>query len=263
MKYLTTIVYIFFLLLTASAKNPYVETRSEIGVDEQLGEYFPEDIRLFEPDGDTVIFTSLIDKPTIISFVYYRCPGICSPLMNGIAEMIDKSDMKIGEEYQVFTISFDYRETPELAKKKRMNYLSQVQKPQAQKGWFFFTGDSSNIAKITDAAGFRYKQTGNDFQHTAGLIVLSPDGKITRYLNGTDFLPFEIKMALVEASKGLPGPTINKILQLCYSYDPKGQQYVLNIKQISGVLIIFLTTGMFLFLVLKPLFRKKIIINKQ
>jgi protein SCO1 len=262
MKISIVLIYLFFLTGSLSAQFEFAE-RIEIGVEEKLGDYFPEDIYLFDQNGDTVHLRSIIDKPTVISFVYYRCPGICSPLMNGIADVIRKSDMEIGKDYQVFTISFDVREPPELAKRKKINYLTQVQKPEAANGWFFFTGDSINIAKITDAAGFRYIQTGNDFQHTAGLILSSPDGKITRYLNGTTFLPFELKMAVVEASKGQPSPTINRILQLCYSYDPKSQQYVLNIKQISGILIIFVTTAIFLILVLKPLFKRKIITNNQ
>lgn len=262
MKYITLLFFAFIFNLLGANPNDE-EKKTQIGIDEKLGSFIPKEITLFRENGDTVLLNSLIDKPTIISFVYYRCPGICSPLMNGIADIIERSDMNIGEDYQVFTISFDVRETPELAKRKRINYLSQVQKTDAGKGWHFFTGDSLNIAKITDAAGFRYVQTGNDFQHTAGLIILSPDGKITRYLNGTSFLPFELKMAVVEASKGQPGPTINKILQLCYSYDPKGQQYVLNIKQIGGILIIFVTTAMFLYLVLKPLFRKKLITENK
>ena len=185
----------------------------EIGIEEHLDQYVPEDIHIINQDGDTVTIGSIINKPTILSLVYYRCPGICSPLMNGIAEVIQKSDMKIGEDYQVFTISFDTRETTELAKRKRINYLSQITKPEAENGWYFFTGDSINIARLTDAVGFRYKQSGNDFTHAASLMVLSPEGKITRYLNGIQFLPFEFKMAIVEASKGQSGPTINKILQ--------------------------------------------------
>ncbi len=235
--------------------------RLEIGIEEKLDEYVPEDIAVISQDNDTLILGSIISKPTVLSLVYYRCPGICSPLMNGIADVIQKSDMKIGDEYQVLTISFDPRETPELAKRKRMNYLSQVTKPEAADGWFFFTADSTNIALLTDAVGFRYKQSGNDFTHAASIIILSPEGKITRYLNGIQFLPFEFKMAIVEASKGQSGPTINKILQFCYSYDPKGQQYVLNITRVSGIIIIFIALTIFLILALRPLLKSKMVAN--
>ncbi len=244
-----------------SGQNTGYVRQMEIGIEEKLDEYVPKDISVINQDGDTVTLGSVINKPTVLSLVYYRCPGICSPLMNGIAEVIQKADMKIGEDYQVLTISFDSRETPELAKRKRINYLSQINRPGAAEGWSFFTGDSMNIARLTDATGFRYKQSGNDFTHAASLIVLSPEGKITRYLNGIQFLPFEFKMAVIEASKGQSGPTINKILQFCYSYDPKGQQYVLNITRVSGIIIIFITLVIFLILALRPYFKSKTVTN--
>jgi len=109
--------------------------------------------------------------------------------------------------------------------------------------------------------GFKYKPAGNDFVHAAALIVISPDRKITRYLNGTYFQPFEFKMALIEASKGQAGPTINRVLQYCYSYDPQGKQYVLSITRVMGIMISLIAVAIFLWLSLRPLFRKKQQIN--
>lgn len=223
----------------------------EIGVDEKLGNYVPLDAYMFNIKGDTVYLRDLIDKPTIINLVYYRCPGICSPLMNGLAEVIDKTDLVIGEDYQVITLSFDPRETAVLARGKKNNYFNLMEKAeQAEKGWTFYTSDSANIARITDAVGFRYKSVGNDYIHSATLIITSPEGKITRYMNGIYFLPFELKMSIIDANEGKPGPTINKVLQYCYSYDPEGQEYVLNITKIAGSLIIFFGLVIFLILVL-------------
>jgi protein SCO1/2 len=123
---------------------------------------------------------------------------------------------------------------------------------EAKKGWLFFTSDSASIVKATTATGFKYKRTGNDYLHAASLAVVSKDGKITRYLNGMYFLPFEWKMAIVEASKGQSGPTINKVLRYCYSYDPEGQTYVMNVTKISGTLILFFAAVLLLFLLFKP-----------
>lgn len=213
----------------------------EIGVIEKLDQYIPLDALLVNENGDTVIIGDLLDKPTILNFVYYRCPGICSPLMDGLADAMDGNDLVLGEDYQALTISFDPREQTFLAVRKKNNYLNLMEKKeQAEKGWHFFTSDSANIARLTEAAGFRYKPTGNDFIHSATLIILDPQGKITRYMNGIYFLPFELKMSLLEASEGKSGPTINRVLQYCYSYDPEGQKYVLNITKVSATLIIFL-----------------------
>ncbi|MBR8538040.1 SCO family protein [Carboxylicivirga sediminis] len=225
----------------------------KIGINEHLNEYLPKHIEVININGDTVILSSVINnKPTVLNFVYYRCPGICTPLMDGLAEVINLSDMQLGQDYQVVTISFDYTESTELAAKKRNNYSLVVKKDGMEKGWLFFTADSSNVAQLTQATGFSYKKTGNDYIHTAGLILLSPDGKITRYLNGTYFLPFEFKLAVIEASKGIPGPTVNKILQFCYSYDPVGQAYVLNITKVAGILIIIIAGLVWLVLTIKP-----------
>ena len=225
----------------------------EIGVVEHLDKYLPTDIYITGLDSQKVLLSDLIDKPTVLNFVYFRCPGICSPLMEGLAEVMDHSDLIPDEDYQVLTISFDPTETLELAERKKTNYLNLVNKKEAiNKGWKFFISDSASIAKATNAVGFRYKRTGNDFLHAASVMVISPDGKITRYLNGIYFLPFEFKMAIVEASKGQSGPTINKILQFCYSYDPVGQTYVLNVTKIAGSLILFFALVFFLILIFRP-----------
>jgi protein SCO1 len=243
--------------LYISGQVPVQQEDPEIGIIEKLEDTLPADFKLVNQDGDTVTLGNIVNKPTVLSFVYFRCPGICSPLMDGLAEVINLSDMKIGEDYQVLTISFDPRENTELAAKKYNNYLNLVKKEGAKKGWTFFTADSATISRFTRAAGFKYKKVGNDFVHAAAIIVLSPERKITRYLNGIYFQPFEFKMALVEASKGQSGPTINRILQFCYAYDPQGKQYVLNITRVSGIMISFLAILFFLWLVVKPIFKKK------
>ncbi|PXY00699.1 hypothetical protein DF185_12365 [Marinifilum breve] len=243
-----------FISVSQNAKELYYDF--EVGVIEHLEEYIPEDIMITNEAGELVNLKKQIDKPTALIFVYYRCPGICSPLMDGLAEVIEKSDLELSEDYQVITISFDPTETIDLAIKKKNNYKSLVKEKNTEEGWKFFTADSLNIAKATQSMGFRYKKTGNDYTHAATVIVLSPEGKITRYLNGTYFLPFEFKLAMLEASKGQAGPTINKILQYCYSYDPVGQAYVLNITKITGTIILAMGIIIFLLLVIrKP--RKK------
>jgi protein SCO1 len=228
-----------------------------IGVVEKLGETVPGDIRVYDEKGEPVLLENLVDKPTILTLVYYRCPGICSPLMEGVAEAIDRTDLVLGEDFQVLTISFDPRETTDLAVNKKRNHLVLMKKrEEAADHWKFFTADSANIARLTDATGFRYRRAGNDFIHSATLIVLSPERKISRYLNGTYFLPFEVKMAVIEASEGRVGPTVNKILQFCYSFDPAAQTYVLNITKVVAIIIIFFSAVLLLGLSVKPISRK-------
>lgn len=225
----------------------------EIGIVEHLDEFLPSDIFLTGEDSQKVVLTDLIDKPTVINYVYYRCPGICSPLMEGLAEVMDKSDLVPGKDYQVLTISFDPSETIDLGIRKKNNYINLVnKKEEIAAGWHYFVSDSASIVKGTNAVGFKYKRQGNDFMHAASVVVVSPDGKITRYLNGLYFQPFEFKMAIIEAGNEQSSPTINKVLQFCYSYDPVGQTYVLNITKVTGTLILFIALLLFLYLIFKP-----------
>ena len=236
-----------------SPVQPAAPPDPSIGIDEHLGQFIPNDIFLIDENEKKVRLTDLIDKPTVINWVYFRCPGICSPLMEGLAKVMDASDLVPGTDYQVLTISFDPSETIDLGIRKKINYLNLVNKKEdIKKGWHFFVADSASIAKGTNATGFRYKKTGNNYIHAASICVVSPKGKITRYLNGITFLPFEFKMAIVEAGKGMASPTISKVLLYCFSYDPVGGTYVFNVTKITGTIILFLAGVLFLYLIFKP-----------
>ncbi len=260
----TSVLLLLFVspicVLSQDVINPVADQNDvEIGVVERLDEFLPDSISLINEAGEHVWLLDVIDKPTIINFVYYRCPGICSPLMEAVAGVMDKSDLVAGVDYQVLTISFDPSEPIDLGIRKKANYLNLMKNKvaEAKNGWLFFVSDSASIAKATNAAGFKYKRTGNDFLHAASLTVVSNEGKITRYLNGMYFLPFEWKMAIIEASKGQSGATLNKVLRYCYTYDPVGQTYVMNVTKVSGTLILFFAVVLLLILVIKP--KKRII----
>lgn len=242
---------------TQAVMNPAATDEDvEIGIVEHLDAFLPDSISLINEAGEQVWLAYLIDKPTVLNFVYFRCPGICSPLMEGVADVMDRSDLVPGKDYQVLTISFDPGETIDLGVRKKTNYLNLMNNKQkveeAKTGWKFFVSDSASIIHITSATGFKYKKSGNEYLHAASLTVVSPNGKITRYLNGISFLPFEWKMAIVEASKGQSGPTINKVLRFCFSFDPVGQTYVLNVTKISATVILFFAVVLLLILILKP-----------
>jgi protein SCO1 len=260
LNFLSTICV--FLLITATFAPLTAHTgtvkQPEIGIVEHLDEFLPSDLVFTNQDNKQVNLKDIINKPTVISFVYFRCPGICSPLMNGLAEVMDKTpDMVLGKDYQAITISFDPTETPDLGAKKKANYLSRMKNPVDKNGWIFLTGDSANIARATQAIGFNFKKVGLDYLHPGCIYVLSPQAKITRYLRGIYFQPFEFKLALIEASEGKSGSTINKILTFCYNYDPKGQQYVLNVTKVAGTIIIFFVLLLFISLLVRSRFKKK------
>ena len=212
---------------------------SQIGVTEHLGDTIPLDLKFANENGDSVTLRQLINKPTVMSFVYYDCPGVCSPLLKGVSDVIEQSDMKLGKDYQVITVSFNFRDTPEKAKKKKLTFMSRYVK-QTSKDWIYLTTDSATIYKIINSVGYNIRQEGMFFSHPSAIVMVSPKGKITRYLYGLRFLPFDLKMAVVEAEKGLPRPTVHKVLQFCFSYDPQGRRYAIEVTKISASIIIFL-----------------------
>ncbi len=243
--------------LGAQNLEPVMRSDLEIGIEERLDEYIPDDIYLIDTEGNRVRLYDMLDKPTVIALVYYRCPGICSPFMGAMAEVVSRSDLEPGIDYQILNISFDPREGPELARTNRNNYHNLLTREIDTEGWRFFVTDSLNASNITDAVGFRYKRAGLDFLHTAAMIFISEEGKITRYLHGTYFLPIDLKMAVVETAAGRSGPSFSRVLAYCYSFDPDGQRYVLNVTKIAGTLILFFALVIFGGLVL---FRPR---NKQ
>lgn len=255
-RFLVLVLSLFFGF-SALAQNNSTNPKStvQVGIYEHLDDYIRDDIQLIDKDSSLVNLKSLIDKPTVFAFIYYNCPGLCSPLLGGLAEVIDRTDMELGEDYQVITISFNPDDYPSLGEKKKANYVKGMETPIDEDQWIWLTGDSLNIERITDNLGFKFKKEGKEYIHAAAIMVVSPNGKITRYLHGTYFLPFDLKMSVVEASKEVSGPTINKVLQFCFSYDPVGKRYVFNITKISGTLILSAALIFFAFLVLK---RKKV-----
>lgn len=251
-----TIALAIFSLLSLSAQTQAInEDLVEIGIVEKLEQIIPLDLTFMNEDNDTVSLGELINKPTILSFVYFDCPGLCSPLLDGISDVVSKLDMTLGEDYQIITISFNTEDTPEKAKIKKVNFVQKMGE-ENRKHWIYLTGEQDNINKITNAIGFKYKPQGLDFAHPSAIIMLSPEGKITRYLYGITFLPFDVKMAIIEAQQGISRPTINRILQYCFAYDPNGRTYTLQVTRIVGGIMLFFLVIIFISLIIAG--RKKL-----
>ena len=234
------------------------EPDNQLGIYEHLDEYISDDLVFRDEFYNEINLKNAIDKPTVLCLVYYECPGICSPLLNGLADAMDKTDVELGKDYQVFTISFSHTEKPPLALKKKKTYTKLVSHGDTENSWKFFTGDSLTIHKLLNEVGFKVKKEGKEYIHPGSLIMLSPEGKITRYLYGsTYFLPFDLKMAIVEAAKGQSGPTINIVLNYCFSYDPEGNKYVFNITNVSGSSIILIAAALLFGLIISNRKRNK------
>jgi len=253
MKKSLYLLIIFVLLLTTNV-NAQVDQSEEVRVVEHLGDTLPLDLTFVTEKFDTVTLRELINKPTILSFVYFDCPGLCSPLLEGVGDVIRKSDMVLGKDYQVITFSFNFRDTPEKAKDKKKRFVERYSDGNGD-GWIFLTTDSTTIYKITHATGFITKAVGFDFIHPSAIIAVSPQGKITRYLYGITFLPMDVKLAVAEANEGKARPTIQKVLLMCYSYDQENQRFGLDVTKIIGTVIAFFLLLFVIIYLVKP--RKK------
>ena len=255
MKTYGFLVPLMFAFALGSPARAEAQTPPKVGIQEKLGQTIPLDQELYDETGHLVTLKSLVNKPTIFTFVYFRCPGICTPLLNELTKVVDKTDLVLGKDYQIITISFDHRETPDMAAGKKDNYMQLLKKPEDPNGWRFLTGDSLAIQRVTDGAGFYFTRSGNDFIHAGALIVVSPEGKITRYINGIQYLPFDVKMAVYEATTGKVGPTIAKLLTFCFSYNPEGHTYSLNFMRISFVVTLGFVGVFVIVFIVRP--RKK------
>jgi len=259
MRYLHLLILLSLTLSIKSQNNPLQNKNKEIGISEHLDEYIPEDIIFHNFDSTEVNLKDLIDKPTVISFVYYTCPGLCNPLLNGLAEVIDRSEMVLGKDYQVITISIEPEDLIETGKGKKKNLLASMNNNINEEAWIWIKGNQENITKATNALGFDYMKDGKDYVHAAAIMVVSPKGKITRYLHGTYFLPFDLKMAVTEAKIEKSGPTISKVLKFCFSYDAEGKKYVFNITKVTGIIILSAALIFLLVLIFKKPKKNKLV----
>ncbi len=223
----------------------------EIGIKEKLGLLIPLELTFYDENGKPVSLKQLIKTSIILAPVYYSCPNVCNFLLQNIAGALGKLPAEPGKEYVVLAFSFDETEKPPLAAEKKKTYLQMIGKPFPPEAWRFLTGEKEDILKLTEAVGFQFQRVDKDFQHPVALIILSHEGKIIRYLYGTDILPFDLKMALLEASEGRVGPTISKALRFCFSYDPKGRRYVFNTLKVTGIVTLAFALLFALFLMVK------------
>jgi protein SCO1/2 len=223
----------------------------EIGIVQKLGQHLPLDLTFRDEDGKKVSLGQLIHTPVILTLVYLHCPNVCSFLLQNLADVLNQLPAEPGKDYLALSVSFDETETPALAREKKNMFLQMIQRPFPADAWRFLTGNKENIRKLADAVGFRFRRQGEDFLHPVAVIVLSPDEKITRYLYGSDPLPFDLKMALVEASHGTIGPAISKVVQFCFSYDPKGHKLAFNALRVTGTVTLLFAVWFIIFLVFK------------
>jgi len=228
----------------------------DVGFDQRLGAQVPLDLPFRDESGAHVTLRDYVrDKPVILVPAYYGCPMLCTIVLNGVVSALRALPFDIGHEFRVVTVSFNPHETSELAAAKKAGYLHEYRRPGAEAGWHFLVGDDSSIRPLMEAIGFRYTwdAAASQYAHASGLVVLTPDGRISHYFYGVEFSPKDLRLALVEASSERIGSVVEQILLFCFHYDPSTGRYgrvALNAVRAGGVLTL-LALGLFVWIQLR------------
>ena len=217
------------------------EIRRSAGLEQKLGNQLPMDLQLRDENGNLVPLSSQFDgvHPVIITPVYYSCPMLCNVVVDQLVNRMDDLRMDAGRDFRVLTYSFDSKEATPEAEAKRKMYLRRYGRAGAAEGWHFFTGDEKSVRTLSDALGFKYAwdEQRKQFAHPATVIVATPQGKVSRYFYGMDYAPRDLRLGLVDASGGKIGSATDKLMLLCYDYDPATGKYsatAMNIMRIGG-----------------------------
>ncbi len=228
---------------------------AKIGIDQKLGDQLPLDTEFKDENGNIVKFGDYFSKgrPVVLALVYYECPMLCNQVLNGLTGSLKGMSLVAGKDFDVVALSFDARENdkPDLAKNKKASYMERYAHPGSENGWHFLTGTQESIDKVTQAAGFNYKwdERSNQFAHAGGIMIVTPEGKLSRYLYGIDYAPKDLKFGIMESAASKVGSPADQLLLYCFHYDPATGKYglsILRVMRLGGIATV-LGLGMMIF----------------
>jgi len=237
--------------LSAAAQDPLPQNGRpqllrDVGIDQELNEQVPLDLQFRDETGRPVALREYFSgKPVILTLVYYECPMLCTQVLNGVLRSMQGIPMDAGKQFHVVTVSINPRERPPLAASKKRVYIGLYGRPDAAEGWHFVTGDEPAIEKLAHAVGFRYAYDpgSGQYAHASAIMVLTPDGRLSRYFYGIQYPSRDLRLGLVEASAGRVGTPVDQLLLFCYHYDPATGKYgiaILNLVRAGAVLTVLL-----------------------
>jgi protein SCO1/2 len=246
---------LFATRLPVPAQQPSAELPPavrDVGIDQRLGEPLPLDLVFVDETGKEVTLREYFgERPVILSLVYYECPMLCTLVLNGLVNGLKELPFSPCEDMELVTVSFDPGETPDLALAKKNSYVALYGHPQAAAGWHFLTGSEEAVAKLTEAVGFRYAydEKTDQYAHASGIMLATPDGRLSHYFFGVEYPPRDLRLGLVEASSGKVGSPVDRLMLFCYRYDSVSGQYsfaAMNIIRL-GCFLTILALAVFMF----------------
>jgi protein SCO1/2 len=217
-----------------------------IGFDQNIDQHVPLDTTFRDESGRTVRLGDYFGKrPVVMVFAYYDCPMLCTQVINGLSSALGIMSLKPGIDFEIVTVSFNPHDTPATATAKKAVYLERYRRPGAGDAWHFLTGDEPSIERLTNAAGFRYAWDADtkQYAHPSGVIVLTPDGRLSKYLFGIEYGPRDLRLGIVEASEGKAGTPVDSLLLYCYHYDPTTGRYgfvIMRAMRLAGAATVLL-----------------------
>jgi protein SCO1/2 len=251
-----TLAFLFVPLLALSTAHGQPAILKDVSIEQRLGQSLPLDAPLRDESGRSRPLSGYLrpGRPALVTFVYYKCPGLCTATLNQLTRTLTALPESAGDTFDVLTISFDPREGPDLAADKKETYLRAYRRPTAVAGWHFLTADAESIQRLTRAAGFRYTwdEDHQVFAHASSVIVLTSRGKISRYFLGVEYPPQEVRDALAAASRDDVGPVAERVFLYCFHYDPATGRYGLIISRAiraGGLITLFSLAGLITFYV--------------
>ena len=235
---------------SAGVSNGLPDQLERVGIEQRLGEQLPLDTRFKDEDGKDIALGDLFKsgRPVILALVYYECPMLCNQVLNGLSGSMKGISLDPGKDYDVVAISFDARENdkPGLAANKRASYIERFGRKGTEGGWHFLTGDQPSIDAVTKAVGFKYEwdDKSNQFAHASGIMITTPEGKLSHYFYGIDYAPKDVKFGLIEAADKKIGGVSDQLLLYCYHYDPATGKYGFAILNVMRLVSIAMLIGM-------------------
>jgi len=235
---------------SAGTSNGLPDALQTIGIEQRLGESLPLTAEFKDESGQAVQLGKFFNngRPVILALVYYECPMLCNQVLNGLTGSLKGITFNAGKEFDVVAVSFDARENdkPGLAQNKKASYMERYGRPGTEQGWHFLTGTQASIDAITNAAGFKYKwdDKSNQFAHASAVMVVTPEGKLSRYLYGIDYAAKDLKLGLIESAENRIGGVADQLLLYCFHYDPSTGKYGFAILSVIRLFAIFTLAGM-------------------
>lgn len=231
------------------------------GFEQNLGTQIPLDLAFVDDGGRPVTLAKYFDgsRPVLLTLNYYRCPMLCTLVLNGVVDCVKKLPFEIGKDFDIVTVSFDPRDTTQLAAEKKASYVASLGRPGAEKGWHFLTGRKEQIDALCAATGFSYSYdaASDQFGHASGIMLATPGGKLSHYFYGMEYIAKDVRLGLVDASQGKIGSPVEKLILWCFHYDPTAGKYSASVMGIIrlGCVLVISAVGVFLLVQLRREFR--------